>query len=81
MDRQHGREVSSELISESSAAGSILRATVYEKAGVPLALASPHSLRKGLLTLVMGLLLCVGLVVAWPDPAASVAGKLGRCWK
>ncbi len=71
-------EVSSELISERSAAGSKLRATVYEKAGVPLAPASPHPLRNGLLTLVMGLLLCVGLVVALPGLAASVAGKLGR---
>jgi hypothetical protein len=66
------------LISERSAAGSKLRATVYEKAGVPLAPASPDPLRNGLLTLVMGLLLCVGLVVALPSLAASVAGKLGR---
>jgi capsular polysaccharide biosynthesis protein len=71
-------EVSSELISERSAARIQLTANVYEKAGVPLAPASPHPLRNGLLTLVMGLVLCVGLVVARPSLAASVAGKLGR---
>ena len=70
-------EVSSELISERSAARIQLTANVYEKAGVPLAPASPHPLRNGLLTLVMGLVLCVGLVVARPSLAASVAGKLG----
>jgi capsular polysaccharide biosynthesis protein len=50
-------EVSSELISEGSAAGSQLRATVYEKARVSYTPVSPHPLRNGLLTLVMGLVL------------------------
>jgi hypothetical protein len=38
---------------------------------------SPHPLRNGLLTLVTGLVLCAGLVVALPGVAASVAGKRG----
>ena len=55
-------EVSSELISERSAAGSKLRATVSERAAVPLTPVSPHPWRNGLLTLVVGWAL-IGLVV------------------
>src|SRR5215211_731805 len=71
-------EVSSELISERSAAGSKLKATVSERAGVPFTPLSPHPWRNGLLTLVMGIALCVGTALALPGVAASVAGKLGR---
>jgi capsular polysaccharide biosynthesis protein len=73
-------EVSSERISETSrTAGSDLTASVYEKAVVPdnPTPVSPHPLRNGLLTLVTGLVLCVGLVVALPGVAASVADKRG----
>ena len=55
-------EVSSERISETSAAGSNLTATVWEKAIVPESPVSPHPLRNGLLTLVVGWAL-TGLVV------------------
>jgi capsular polysaccharide biosynthesis protein len=71
-------EVSSEVISERSAAGSNITATVYEKARVPESPVSPHPLSNGLLTLVIGLMLCAGLALGLPVVAASVAGKLGR---
>ena len=54
-------EVSSELISERSAAGSKVRATVYE-AALPHTPVSPNPLKNGLLTLVVGLALSVGLM-------------------
>jgi capsular polysaccharide biosynthesis protein len=57
-------QVSCELISERSAAGIQLTATVWEKAAVPESPVSPHPLRNGLLTLVIGLVLCAGIVVA-----------------
>jgi capsular polysaccharide biosynthesis protein len=71
-------EVSSEFISERSAAGSNITATVYEEAMVPETPVSPHPLSNGLLTLVIGLVLCAGLALGLPVVAASVAGKLGR---
>ena len=71
-------EVSSEFISERSAAGSNITATVYDKAVVPDSPVSPNPLRTGLLTLVIGLVLCAGLAFALPVLAASVAGNLGR---
>jgi hypothetical protein len=51
---------------------------VWEKAAVPESPVSPHPLRNGLLTLVIGLMLCAGLALGLPVFAASVAGKLGR---
>jgi hypothetical protein len=71
-------EVSSELISERSAAGSQLTANVYEEAMVPESPVSPDPLRNGLLTLVIGLMLCAGTVVALPGVGARVAGTLGE---
>jgi capsular polysaccharide biosynthesis protein len=68
-------EVSSELISERSSA---FTATVWEKAAVPETPVSPHPLRNGLLTLVIGLVLCAGTVVARPGVGARVAGTLGE---
>src|SRR5215208_1805491 len=56
-------EVSSELIPESGAAGSQLTAPVYEKAVVPESPVSPKPLRSGLLTLVIGLVLCAVYLV------------------
>jgi len=70
-------EVSSELISERTV-GSQLTANVYEEASVPDSPVSPHPLRNGLLTLVIGLVLCVGTVVALPGVGARVAGTLGE---
>jgi capsular polysaccharide biosynthesis protein len=67
--------VSSELISERS---SPFRATVYEKAMVSENPVSPHPLRNGLLTLVIGLALCAGTDAALPGVGARVAGSLGE---
>jgi capsular polysaccharide biosynthesis protein len=71
-------KVSSELVPKASAAGSNVTATVYEEAVVPESPASPKPLRNGLLTLVIGLVLCVETALALPGVAAGVAGKLGR---
>jgi capsular polysaccharide biosynthesis protein len=68
-------EVSSELISERS---SDLTATVVEKAAVPESPVSPRPLTNGVLTLVIGLVLCVGTFVALPGVHARVAGTLGE---
>jgi capsular polysaccharide biosynthesis protein len=69
-------EVFSEYISERSAAGSNITATVFEKAAIPYTPVSPHPLRNGLLTLVVGLALCAMLALALPRPlAAKVAGN------
>jgi hypothetical protein len=68
-------EVSSELISDRS---KDLTAKLYEKARVSYTPVSPHPLRNGLLTLVIGLVLCVGTVVALPGVGARVAGTLGE---
>jgi capsular polysaccharide biosynthesis protein len=68
-------EVSSELISKRSSA---FRATVVEKAALPESPVSPRPLRNGLLTLVIGLVLCVGTVVALPGVGARVVGSLGE---
>jgi capsular polysaccharide biosynthesis protein len=70
-------EVSSELISERSAPGIQLTATVYEKASVPTTPVSPRPVRNGLLTLVVGLVLCAGTVVGLPGVGARLAGTLG----
>jgi capsular polysaccharide biosynthesis protein len=67
--------VSSELISERS---SDLTANVFEEAVVPDSPASPHPLRNGLLTLVIGLVLCAGAVAALPGVGARAAGTLGE---
>src|SRR5829696_5685379 len=55
-------EVSSELISERSVAGSKLRALVYEEATEPTTPVSPKPLRNGLNTLVVGLALSAALM-------------------
>ena len=68
-------EVSSEFISERS---NELMATVWEKAAVPESPVSPHPLRNGLLTLVIGLMLCAGTALALPGVGARVAGTLGE---
>jgi capsular polysaccharide biosynthesis protein len=62
-------EVSSELISDRSAAGSKLRATVYEETRVPESPVSPNPLRNRLVTLVVGLALAtlVGLAKLRPQ--------------
>jgi capsular polysaccharide biosynthesis protein len=76
-------EVSSELISESSAAGSNLTATVYEKAIVPDTPISPKPLRNGLLAAVFGVMLGIGLALlmeyldhSWrsPEEVEQVSG-------
>jgi capsular polysaccharide biosynthesis protein len=71
-------EVSSEFISEGSMGGSNLTATVQDKASVPESPVSPDPLMNGLLTLVIGLVLCAGTVVVRPGVGARVAGTLGE---
>jgi len=71
-------EISSELISERSAADRQLTATVYDEAIVPDSPVSPDPLRNGLLTLVIGLVLCAGPVGALPGVRASLASTLGE---
>jgi len=75
---QVSSELISELIAERSATNSQLTATVWDKATVPESPVSPHPLRNGLLTLVIGLALCAGTVVALPGVGARVAGTLGE---
>jgi capsular polysaccharide biosynthesis protein len=65
----------SELSSERS---STFTTTVWEKAAAPESPVSPQPLRNGLLTLVIGLMLCTGTVVALPGVGARVAGTLGE---
>jgi capsular polysaccharide biosynthesis protein len=68
-------EVFSEFISNRS---SEFSSTVWEKAAIPTTPASPHPLRNGLLTLVIGLVLCVGTVVVRPGVGARMAGALNE---
>jgi capsular polysaccharide biosynthesis protein len=56
-------EVSSEFISERTV-GRQLTVTLQDKASVPDSPVSPHPLRNGLLTLVIGLVLCAALRLA-----------------
>jgi hypothetical protein len=68
-------EVLSEFVSRSGQ----LTATVWEKAVVPVTPVSPHPLRNGLFTLVIGLGLCGGLALALAQPlAARSAGILSE---
>ncbi len=73
-------EVSSERISEAGGAAFNLTASVYEKAREPdnPTPVSSNPLRNGLLTLVIGLVLCGETVVALPGVGARVAGTLGE---
>ena len=66
-------EVSSELISERSAAGSQLTANVYEEAMVPESPVSPDPLRNGLLAAMFGIMLGIGL--------ALLMEYLDRSWR
>jgi capsular polysaccharide biosynthesis protein len=76
-------EVSSELISERSAAGSQLTANVYEEAMVPESPVSPDPLRNGLMAAVFGVMLGIGLALlmeyldhSWrsPEEVEQVSG-------
>jgi capsular polysaccharide biosynthesis protein len=67
-------EVSSKLISDRSRT---FTATVYEKAAVPDSAVSPHPLRNGLVTLVIGLALCVGASQIQPGIGARLVDTLG----
>ena len=73
-------KVSSERISPISAVGSKYTATVWEKAIVPdnPTPVSPRPLTNGLLTLVVGLMLCAGTAFALPGVGAKIAGTLGE---
>jgi capsular polysaccharide biosynthesis protein len=71
-------QVSSERISASSASSSNIVATVFEKAGIPLAPVSPKPLRNGVLTLVAGLALCAGAALARTAGRARATGTLGE---
>jgi capsular polysaccharide biosynthesis protein len=76
-------QVSSELISERSAAGSQLTANVYEEAVVPESPVSPDPLRNGLLAALFGVMLGIGLALlmeyldhSWrsPEEVEQVSG-------
>src|SRR5215203_1342906 len=76
-------QVSSELISERSAAGSNLTANVFEEAMVPECPVSPQPLRNGLLAAVFGVMLGIGLALlmeyldhSWrsPEEVEQVSG-------
>jgi capsular polysaccharide biosynthesis protein len=76
-------QVSSELISERSAAGSNLTANVYEEAVVPESPVSPDPLRNGVLAAVFGVMLGIGLALlmeyldhSWrsPEEVEQVSG-------
>src|SRR5215217_8796878 len=76
-------QVSSELISERSAAGSQLTANVYEEAIVPESPVSPDPLRNGVLAAVFGVMLGIGLALlmeyldhSWrsPEEVEQVSG-------
>jgi capsular polysaccharide biosynthesis protein len=76
-------QVSSELISERSAAGSNLTANVYEEAMVPDSPVSPDPLRNGVLAAVFGVMLGIGLALlmeyldhSWrsPEEVEQVSG-------
>jgi hypothetical protein len=71
-------QVSSELISETSAANGQLTANVYEKAMVSENPVSPHPFRNGLLTLVIGLVFCAGAVVVRPGVGERMASALNE---
>jgi capsular polysaccharide biosynthesis protein len=66
-------EVSSELISERSAAGSQLTANVYEEAMVPENPVSPDPMRNGLLAAMFGVMLGIGI--------ALLMEYLDRSWR
>jgi capsular polysaccharide biosynthesis protein len=68
-------KVSSEFISQRS---NEFMATVWERAAVPESPVSPHPLRNGLLTLVIGLVFCAGTVVVRPGVGARMAGALNE---
>lgn len=61
----------SRRVSEVGPSADAVTATLWESAQVPEAPASPNPLRDGLITLVSGLLLCVGSALALPRIAAS----------
>ena len=71
-------QVSSERISNTSAAATNIKATVYERAITPASPVSPKPWRNGLLTLVVGLVLCAGRALALPGVGTRVAGTLGE---
>ena len=71
-------QVSSERISNTSAAANDLKATVYERAITPASPVSPKPLRNGLLTLVVGMVFCAGTALALPAVGTRVAGTLGE---
>jgi capsular polysaccharide biosynthesis protein len=73
-------EIASERIPETIPSGaSNVTVTVWKKAALPESPASPHPLRNGLLTLVIGLVLSAVLTLPQLRPlAARVAGTLGE---
>src|SRR5215212_10444121 len=70
-------KVLSEKVPEMSLGANAITATVWEPATLPETPVSPNPLRTGLLTLVIGLVLCSGLALALPGVAVRVAGRLG----
>jgi hypothetical protein len=67
-----------EVASDFAARSGTLTATVWEKATKPESPVSPHPLRNGLLTLVVGLGLCARTALGLPAFGARVSGTLDR---
>jgi capsular polysaccharide biosynthesis protein len=53
-------------------------ATLWQRAQIPQEPVSPNPLRNGLLTLVLGLMFCVGLAFLWPRVSTSTFGQAAR---
>jgi capsular polysaccharide biosynthesis protein len=71
-------QVVSERVSEVGRGANYISATLWDRAALPEEPVSPNLLRNGLLTLVLGLMLCLGLAFAWPGVAASGSGQTAR---
>ncbi len=70
--------VLSEKVPEMGLGANAITATVWKPATLPETPVSPNPLRNGLLTLVIGLVLCAGTVVAMPGVQARAASTLGE---
>jgi capsular polysaccharide biosynthesis protein len=73
-----GQVTSEHVSSEGPIGANGMRATLYDKASMPETPVSPKPLRNGLLTLVVGLVLCAGLALILPGVGTRDAGTLGE---
>jgi capsular polysaccharide biosynthesis protein len=68
----------SRRVSEASPSVYSTTATLWQRAQIPQEPVRPNPLRNGLLTLVLGLMLCVGLAIVWPRVTTSTFGQAAR---